>query len=162
MTRLRSPIELPLYVDIYSPKGLASHELAIQADHVVPFSRGGQEENNLKLAHAWCNSKKAHYTSAFEIQSSPVIAGPNRFGLASLPKPFWTVRTLATRRRCEHSDGCDKTLATTELRIALRNSSGAPVPSNLTVLCGEHDTLRETRFQTARVVKDLWQKAQTD
>ncbi|WP_228379231.1 hypothetical protein [Demequina rhizosphaerae] len=61
-----------------------------------------------------------------------------RRGVVSVPQPFWVVRTLALRPRCEFLEGCEKTAISSELTVALRHEKGDANPSNLTVTCIEH------------------------
>ena len=154
----RHDIPLPQFLDILKPRGLFRRDLAIEIDHVVPYSRGGAEQNNLALACGWCNRHKGAFSSIYEIEGRPRSARFNELGINSLPQPFWTVRTLATIRKCEHRGGCKHSSATANVTIAPVNEIGALNPANVRVTCHEHDPIRHLRLQSTRVVSDLWGK----
>ena len=68
------------------------------------------------------------------------------------PSPFWVVRLLGLRGRCEAPEGCDQTTSNARLTVCMRNVEGAPNPLNLMVCCYEHDSLKDRRFVPERVV----------
>jgi 5-methylcytosine-specific restriction endonuclease McrA len=144
------------FVDILKPRGLVGRDFAIEIDHVVPFSKGGMDDDNLRLACGWCNRNKGAYTSIYGVEGQPRIAGPNELGITSLPQLFWIVRLLALVRKCEHPNGCDRTVENTEMTIVPINNYGALNPTNLRVVCCDHDTLGSKRLQPVRVVEALW------
>lgn len=151
-----TPIELPPFVDVFKPRGLAQRDLAIEIDHVLPFSKGGQEEANLTLACGWCNRYKSAYTSIYDVEGQPRTAGKNSLGITSLPQPFWVVRLLAVVRNCEHPNGCSCSVQDTEMTVIPINERGALNPTNLRVVCYEHDPLGSRRLQPPGIVKTLW------
>lgn len=146
----------PAFIDVLKPRGLIARDLNIEIDHVLPFSRGGDEENNLALACGWCNRHKSDYSSIYDIEGRPREAGTNDLGINSLPQPFWTVRILATVRTCEHPDGCNQSSDNSNLTISPLNACAAMNPANLHVTCYIHDPLRNVRLQSARIVSKLW------
>jgi len=72
--------------------------------------------------------------------------------LVSVPQPFWVVRFLAMRARCEDPSGCQRKTATDELTVAPRNHGGSPNPANLMVVCHDHDPMTDVRLVAARYV----------
>ncbi|MGC1199380.1 MAG: HNH endonuclease signature motif containing protein, partial [Geitlerinemataceae cyanobacterium] len=50
---------LPQFIDYMTLHGLKPRDLTIEVDHAVPFSQGGLEGDNLRLACGWCNSHKS-------------------------------------------------------------------------------------------------------
>lgn len=147
---------LPPFVDILKPRGLVQRDYSIEADHVVPFSKGGSDEMNLELACGWCNKHKSAFISIYDVEGSPRVATHNKYGLSTLPHPFWIIRLLALRRQCEHPDGCDRSVDTDEMTIVAINKEGALNPSNLRITCYEHDPIQKDRRQPPAVVKKLW------
>lgn len=154
----RRSLEFPLFVDVFCPRGLSAQDLSIQVDHIVPVARGGSDEDNLALACGWCNRYKSAFTSIYDVDGRPRLAGSNKLGFTSLPQPFWSVRHLGTIRKCEHPDGCERTAGNNLMTIAPNNLSGAMNPTNLRVTCSEHDQIRSTRLQPPAVVRALWGK----
>lgn len=154
----KSNLELPPFVDLLKPRGLLDRDLRIEVDHVVPFSRGGREEENLELACGWCNRYKSAFLSTYDVEGRPRMAGPNALGIHSLPQPFWVIRLLALGRRCEHPDGCDRTVENAELTVVKSIEGGACNPPNLRITCyeHEHDPLRLDRFQPPSVARSIW------
>jgi hypothetical protein len=144
------------FVDILKPIGLNAQDLRIEVDHVQPFSEGGTNEDNLRLACGWCNRYKSSRLSLYDVDGSPRPAGSNVIGVTSLPQPFWTVRTLAGIRKCEHSQKCTSSVDSAEMTVAPINSAGALNPANLRVTCYEHDPLGSRRLQPAHQVRAIW------
>ena len=103
------------------------------------------------MACGWCNRHKGAFSSVYDQALSPSnLKNPSRRQI-SVPRPFWVVRLLATRRRCEFQGGCDCTSDETELTVMLRNRSGAANPTNLIVICREHDEMKEARYVSRKV-----------
>lgn len=149
-------IGLPPFIDVLKPRGLVERDFAIEIDHVVPFSRGGKGQDNLKLACGWCNRTKSANMSIYEVEGQPRLAGPNSLGLTSLPQPFWIVRLLALVRTCEHPDGCDRSVENTEMTVAPIWEGGALNPANLRVTCYKHDPIKNKRLQPPSKIKKIW------
>lgn len=152
----RKPLDLPPFVDVYKPRGLIERDLSIEIDHVHPFSRGGQEEDNLKLACGWCNRHKSAHLSIYDVEGQPRSAGSNSLGISSVPQPFWVVRLLALSRSCEHPHGCTRSVLTAELTVVAIREAGALNPTNLRATCLKHDPLGVSRLQPPSVVKQIW------
>jgi 5-methylcytosine-specific restriction endonuclease McrA len=143
-------------IDVFRPSGLSERDLRIEVDHVVPFSVGGGETDNLRLTCGWCNSAKSAYESLYDVDGTVRRVPQNALGITSLPRPFWVVRVLGTVGRCESETMCHATARNTELTVVPALASGALNPTNLRVTCLEHDTLRHLRLQPPSVVKKLW------
>ena len=92
---------LPLFVDYMRPQGLRARDFYVETDHVMPIAEGVDEVDNLRLACGWCNAHKGDRTSLYDVGAKPLIVPHMRRGKTSAPRPFWVVRLLATRRRCE-------------------------------------------------------------
>lgn len=137
---------LPLFVDYLTGHGMHERDLSIEIDHVVPIAAGGRNEDNLRIACGWCNSRKKDYVSIYDVGSVPKVFKHPHLGVASVPQPFWIVRLLALRKRCESPTGCKNTTANSRLFIGPLNAAGSMNPTNLTVRCSEHDELRHHRF----------------
>jgi len=157
----RNAVQTPPFVDIFKPIGLYEQDLRIEVDHVHPFSEGGSGDDNLRLACGWCNRYKSSFLSLYDVDGTPRPAGPNAIGVSSLPQPFWTVRTLAGLRVCEHPYGCASSVDFKEMTVAPINSCGALNPANLRVTCYEHDPLRPQRLQPEAQVRALWRVRKT-
>jgi hypothetical protein len=155
-------IQTPPFVDIFKPIGLSEQDFRIEVDHVQPFSEGGADEDNLRLACGWCNRHKSSYLSLYDVAGSPRLPGPNTIGVASLPQPFWTVRVIAALRQCEDARGCASTADSAEMTVAPINSFGALNPPNLRVTCYEHDPLRGRRLQPTAQVRSMWTGRETN
>ena len=149
-------VPLPHFVDVLKPRGLNARDLRIEVDHVVPFSRGGDGDDNLRLACGWCNANKSDLRSLYDTAGRPRTSARNDLGLTTLPHPFWTIRLLATERRCEHPDGCDRSADNAEISVTPSIGGGALNPSNLRVTCYDHDPLADSRLQPPRIVKAIW------
>ena len=138
--------ELPLYVDVYQPRGRIARDLLIEVDHVVPFSEGGLNEENLRVACGWCNRVKSNSLTLYAAPAGVRYAKHPTLGKVAVPQPFWVVRLLGLRGRCEAPKGCDQTTSNARLTVCMRNVEGAPNPLNLMVCCYEHDSLKDRRF----------------
>jgi 5-methylcytosine-specific restriction endonuclease McrA len=151
----------PDFLDVYKPLGLTSRDTQVEIDHVLPFSLGGGEANNLALSCGWCNRHKGAMTSIYESEGGarPVLVPHETF--STLPQPFWTIRTLAIQRTCEHPEGCSRNTDNAEMTVAPVCIGGSPTPANLRVTCYEHDPIRDTRLQTRRIIESIWGKAST-
>ncbi len=152
-------IALPEFIDAMKPIGLMASDMLIEIDHKHPFSRGGIDGiENLRLACGWCNRNKGASVSLYDEEGRVRMSYARRDLFPSLPQPFWVVRVLATQRRCEHLDGCEKTAENCELTVAPAYGNGAPTPTNLRVTCHEHDPLRLTRMLPRSVAAQIWGK----
>lgn len=152
----RNKIVLPPFVDVLKPRGLVERDFAIEVDHVVPFSEGGGEGDNLKLTCGWCNRNKSANMSIYGVEGQPRPAGPNELGLTSLPQPFWIIRLLALVRKCEHPDGCDRSVDNAEMTVVPIRERGALNPTNLRVTCYDHDPFVIKRRQPPNIVRRIW------
>ena len=157
----RSVLGRPVFVDIYRPIGLQPRDLQIEVDHVFPVARGGENSDNLRLACGWANVFKAQHVSLYDVAGGVRIVrvrkGPTHLP-ASLPQPFWVVRLLATRRRCEDPSGCDATVENAELTVAPIFPGGAPTPTNLRVVCDKHDPIAAERLVPRTIAAAAWGK----
>src|SRR5690606_22671154 len=93
------------------------------------------------------------YLSLYDDNLRPRVVPDGNGGVLSCPRPFWTVRLLALRGRCEHAGGCGQTNATAELSVGLRHADGAAVPQNLIVLCDDHNQ-QVNRYVRASVMRN--------
>jgi 5-methylcytosine-specific restriction endonuclease McrA len=139
-------VTLPLFIDYVTGHGMRERDLSIEIDHVVPVAAGGRNDDNLRIACGWCNSRKKDYVSIYDVGSVPKVFHHPHLGVTSVPQPFWVVRLLALRKRCESSTGCNRTTANSRLFIGPLNATGAMNPVNLTVRCADHDELRNHRL----------------
>jgi hypothetical protein len=135
---------LKTFVDFMKPR-LLQRDYGIEVDHMVPFSQGGGGDANLAIACGWCNKTKGARLSLYDVQAQPAVFIHPRLGVTSLPQPFWVVRILALRKRCEHGS-CHRQVSTSELTATPRNERGAMNPMNLMVTCLEHDRLGSDRL----------------
>lgn len=153
-------VPLPGLVDILKPRGLVERDLSIEVDHVVPHSKGGGDDENLRLACGWCNRHKSSFGSMYDIRTDYEMRqkagqGTWRFGGVTVPKPFWTVRVLGVIGACEHREGCPATASDSELTVHPVNGRGAMNPVNLRVTCLEHDPY-PNRLQSKAVARNVW------
>jgi hypothetical protein len=151
-------IPQPMFIDVLKPRGLVQRDLRIEADHVLPFSHGGENEDNLRLACGWCNRHKSAYTTLYDIEGASRAAGVPESGFTSLPHPLWTTRVLAVRQRCEFEGGCIRATNDTELTVSFGNSHGSPNPVNLRVTCYDHDPHQPVRLQPRRIARLAWER----
>ncbi|WP_298400850.1 HNH endonuclease [Janthinobacterium sp.] len=150
-------IPLPDFIDILKPVGLNPQDLRIEIEHIYPLSKGGTNQlDNLRLGCGWCNRHKSSSISLYEAEAKVQRNEITSTYFASLPRPFWVVRTLATQRYCEHPAGCSCTASTSELTVSLSQLYGAPTPTNLITICKNHDNLAEHRILPRRVVASAW------
>jgi 5-methylcytosine-specific restriction endonuclease McrA len=151
---------LPLFVDYLRPKGLKVRDFRIEIDHVIPVSAGGLELDNLRLACGWCNGHKSDCTSLYDVSGECRILQHPRTGAFAAARPFWIVRILAIRRRCEWRGGCKATVDVAELTVAPIHRAGALNPVNLQLTCTEHDPIGPDRLMTRAVVERMWAQKQ--
>lgn len=139
--------KLPAYVDFLRQRGLKAQDFRIEIDHVYPAVKGGLAGENLKLACGWCNRYKSANVTIYDVSTETrrVLHHPH-LGDVTIPQPFWIIRLLAMRRRCEAVEGCDKTTANSELLISPRFTHGSANPVSMRVYCREHDPLRHHRL----------------
>ncbi len=153
---------LPLLVDVFRPR-LKPRDISIEVEHLVPVAASGHGQDNLRLACGWCNKHKSSRVSLYE---APFMAprvmrhsiGPHE--LHELPHPFWSIRILALRGRCQHQGECHRDAKIAELFVTLADWSGSPNPTNLLVHCEEHDPLVLHRMQDRAKVAALWAERQ--
>ncbi len=139
--------QLARLVDIVAPRGLKRRDSRIEVDHLLPVAAGGRENfENLRLACGWCNMRKSNYAGLIEVSGAPRPFLHPSHGWILLPQAFWVIRVRGLRRRCEDARGCYATTRDTELFVDLKNRHGAWVPSNLRVVCAEHDKMVTSRF----------------
>lgn len=131
--KFQHELPAPLLVDIFKPIGLTSRDMQIEVDHVFPFSRGGGDEENLRIACGWCNRHKSNYASLYDTAGVDRV-GKTKSGYYSLPQPLWVVRLLALSGASEYSG---KTARDCELTVTLRNPNGKATPPNLVVVSSE-------------------------
>jgi len=157
----RSPSTLPSIVDVFRPRGLVERDEKIEIEHVVPVASGGSGQGNLRLACGWCNKHKSNRVSIYESSFMAPRTLTYRIGnhrLNELPNPFWVIRILALRGKCQHMEGCNKTAIDSELFVTLGDWSGSPNPTNLVVYCETHDPIRVDRFQSRTDIEKLWRE----
>lgn len=155
LTSITTPVALPEFIDCMKPRGISQRDLGIEVDHVVPVAAGGENEENLALACGWCNGQKGARLTLYDTGADDVVLIHPKLGRISVPRPFWIVRLLAIRGRCEWPGGCTRTTKTSELTVAPRWEKGTMNPMNLQLTCAEHDPLGESRL----VSRKAWTKA---
>ncbi len=147
--------DLPVLVDLTRPRGLKLRDIEVEVDHVRPVSDGGSSSaENLRLACGWCNSVKSNRHSLYASSSAPygeVRVG--QLGRVPLPQPLWVLRIVATRGRCEASDGCDARLDSAELFLAPLGRTNVLNPSNAAVYCKSHDPWKAKRYVGPSVLR---------
>lgn len=137
----------PLFVDYWVPRGINNRDLRIEIDHVVPVSVGGGDgDSNLRLACGWCNRYKSARLSLYDGATTRKAISHPQLGKTEVPQPFWVVRFLALRGRCEWAEGCSQTTENSMLTVAPRFPRGGPNPVNAWVCCDTHDPIRTYRF----------------
>ena len=151
----RSLVELPVLVDFTRPRGTVTRDVCIEVDHVYPVRGGGQTTfHNLRLACGWCNRVKSDRRSLYEVSAgSAGTIEIGALGTVTIPQPFWVLRLVATRARCEHQSGCRARLTTEELFVAPRSPQGALNPVNAIVYCAVHDPWANARFVGRDVIR---------
>jgi hypothetical protein len=140
------PIRPLSFVDCMTLRGRQVRDLLIEVDHVLPVAAGGHGGENLRLACGWCNRHKNDNLSLYDQAFSPLRIRHPTLGLMTIPRPFWVVRVLSYRERCEWPGGCDRTSANAQLLIAARRQGGAMNPANVIVVCEKHDPLTASRL----------------
>lgn len=146
---------LPQFVDYMSLHGLILRDICVEVDHAVPFSKGGCEEDNLRLACGWCNSHKSDRVSLYDVSLKPRTLIHPKLGKQSIPHPFWIVRLLSVRRSCEYEGGCNQTVENGQLTVFPRHPEGAINPTNLRVICPDHDPLGSNRFVSRTIAEQV-------
>lgn len=153
-----APLQLPRLVDILRPRGLIERDISMEVEHITPVASGGTGTSNLALACGWCNrhkgAKTSIYDASFRAPRAPYTLGGQT--LYELPHPFWTIRLMAVRRKCEHPDGCDASADSHEMFIAPVSCLGSPNPSNLQIFCSAHDPYRLDRFVNRTDAETIW------
>jgi hypothetical protein len=149
----QASFSMPRFVDFLQPIGLQERDLFIEVDHVVPVAAGGMQVDNLRLACGWCNIHKGARLSIFDVPSRSSLINHPRLGWTTVPRPFWVVRLLALRRRCEWEGGCNKTTTNSHLKIAPWRKNGAINPTNMRITCAEHDPLGTDRLIDANLLR---------
>lgn len=142
-------LPLPPLVDILKPIGLRQRDVRIEVDHVVPYSQGGGNGDNLQIACGWCNANKSDKISIYSV-SSDCRSTPEGAHLGTLPQPFWVVRLLAL------SAERNETRPDEEITVAPRNAKGLLNPANLIIVGYRDDPLGPERFQSREAVAELW------
>jgi 5-methylcytosine-specific restriction endonuclease McrA len=145
----------PRFIDYMTLHGLIERDISVEIDHALPFSKGGNEEDNLRLACGWCNSHKGDKVSLYDVALKPRILEHPKFRKQSVPHPFWIVRLLSVRRSCEYEGGCNYTVDNSQLTVFPRHPEGAMNPTNLRVICFEHDPLGSNRFVSRTVAEKI-------
>ncbi len=149
-------ISLPLFIDYITLHGLKDRHTFIEVDHVIPFSRGGQDDiDNYRLSCGWCNSHKSDRISIYDVPFKLKTIKHPKLGRQSIPHPFWIVRLLSVRQQCEHESGCDKTVGNSQLTVVYKHPDGAMNLTNLKVVCPEHDFLGSDRLISRTIAEKL-------
>jgi hypothetical protein len=141
----------PKYIDYIKLRGTNERHMRVEIDHVVPVAQGGLGGGNFRLACGWCNLFKSSKSSIYDDDCVPLLVHHPQLGKVSIPRPFWIVRTLLLRGRCEWPGGCSKTTVNSELTIVSRRMNAAMNPTNLKVTCLDHDDQRSRRFVPASI-----------
>ena len=161
LDRVGAEVAGPDLFDILKPRGLVDRDVSIEVDHVVPYSKGGGDAENLRIACGWCNRHKGPRGSIYDVSTDyenreKAGEGTRQFRGVSVPKPFWTVRLLGVTRTCEHRDGCSRTADDSDLTVYPVRETGAMNPINLRVTCREHDPYGGARLQPKAVARRVW------
>jgi len=129
-------------VDFTRPRGTNPRHLRAEVDHIIPVAEGGTTTlENLAIVCGWCNIVKSRWWNVYDVNAwqSGVMYHPSLALQVTVPQPFWVLRVVATRGRCEAPAGCGARLEDHELFIAPRSAKGALTPTNLMVVCNQHD-----------------------
>lgn len=150
-------VKVPQYIDIFRPKGLKTRHVQIEIDHIFPISKGGEHDiTNFRLCCGWCNLHKRDRVSLYEVNGSPIRLKSGNItrstNFRTIPRSFWTVRAMGLIKKCEH-DGCTATAENSSLFVSLLDDSGAATPSNLSIVCEEHDKNKDSRYQLSKDVE---------
>lgn len=146
---------LPQFVDYMTLHGFIERDICVEVDHAVPFSKGGCEEDNLRLACGWCNSHKSDRVSLYDVSLKPRTLIHPKLGKQGIPHPFWIVRLLSVRSSCEYEGGCNQTVEDGQLTVFPRHPEGAMNPTNLRVICPEHDPLGSNRLVSRTIAEQF-------
>lgn len=146
----------PSFIDYITLHGLNKRDIVIEVDHAVPISKGGAEEDNLRLSCGWCNSHKSNYISLYDVPVKPRRVEHPKLGKHSVPHPFWIIRLLAVRKRCEYEGGCNNNVDNSQLTVIPKYSKGMMNPTNLRVVCSEHDSLGSHRLVSRKVAEQMY------
>lgn len=147
ISKKQTAAPLPRYIDFVTSRGSSSRDLQIEVDHVMPIALGGSNEvSNLRLSCGWCNKHKRELKSLYDANAMPTIFAHPRSGSWLLPAPYWILRVLGTRRRCEWTGGCPIRIEDDRLFVAPRALDGAMTPGNLGAFCQEHDPIIQDRL----------------
>lgn len=134
------------FVDYLKPSGLSERDSRIEIEHMHPFSKGGGSGDNLVLACGWCNKYKSNRMSIYDVTSEALAYSHPRLGMVSVPQPFWIIRLISIKRKCEHIDGCSNNINNSELTVVPIIEDGAANIMNLRVVCPEHEGLGSNRL----------------
>ena len=145
------PSLLKTYVDFMKPR-LTARDYLIEVDHIDPFAEGGGGDANLAIACGWCNKTKGARRSLYDVRTSPLLFKHPNLGLKSVPHPFWVVRMLAIRGRCEEPS-CGRKVTDFELTAQARNPEGAVNPMNIMITCPIHDRYADARLVERNLVE---------
>lgn len=149
-------VSLPLFIDYITLHGLKERHISVEIDHIVPFSEGGQENfDNFRLACGWCNSHKSNRLSLYDVNIKPRMVNHPKLYKQSVPHPFWIVRLLSVRKCCEHEGYCDKTIENSQLTVIFKHPNGSMNPTNLKVICSNHDPLGSNRLIHRDIVEQI-------
>jgi 5-methylcytosine-specific restriction endonuclease McrA len=145
----------PQFFDYITLHGLTQRDLSVEVDHAVPLTKGGNEEDNLRLACGWCNARKGDRISLYDVAGKPYTVEHPKLGKQSIPHSFWVVRLLCVRQCCEYEGGCSRTVENAQLTVISKNPEGAMNPTNLRVICSEHDPLGSNRFISKKFAEKI-------
>jgi len=68
-----------------------NHQLGASVDHIIPASIGGTRTyDNLRPAHAWCNSKRGQSTITEKLKDSIRTLFEQKFGVSADDEPSTT------------------------------------------------------------------------
>ncbi|MGP4022905.1 HNH endonuclease [Actinomadura sp. 3N407] len=154
LRRTRDQLSPLRVVDFTRPRGLKPRHISVELDHIIPVAEGGTTDaGNLRLACGWCNIVKSNLWSLHDAKAWATggMEHPS-LGLVTVPQPFWVLRVIATRGRCEVSEGCGARIDSAELFVAPRNPRGALTPPNLMVVCAKHDPWAGHRFVSPNIL----------
>lgn len=141
------------YVDFTAPRGVLPRDRRIEIDHLVPVKRGGSDDlSNLRLACGWCNSHKSALSVLIDAPSYPKRWQHPVLGELFVPVPYWVIRVLGSRRRCD-AEGCQLTPEVSQMVVGPFDRAGALVPGNLGTFCMEHDPLEDVRKVPSRLIR---------
>jgi hypothetical protein len=134
------------FVDYLKPSGMSERDSRIEIEHRYPFCKGGSGGDNLVLACGWCNKNKSSRMSLYDVTSEALAYIHPRLGRVSVPQPFWVIRLISMKRRCEHTGGCNNDIDNSELTVVPIIADGSANMMNLRVVCPDHEGLGSNRF----------------